>query len=431
MRRQLTAFRPLFTAGLLLIIAVAGSELTLRLAHDARGGAASRVGDDPLTAPCDVAYRRLRPLRTILTSQPDTDESIRLVINSHGLRGAETAVPKPAGVYRVLCLGDETVLGPYVDDDHTVPGRLQQLLQAHTSRRVEVLNAGVPGDCPLLSWLRFRHSLMGLQPDLIVVHVDMTDVEDDRRYRRSTQLGAAGTPIACAHPARGHTSGQRPWWRDLRLLDLVLRSVGEAHDRSPAGLSSDLSSDWLRDRPDDWNLYVQQTLAPLEQIQQAAAGIGALVVVSTCPQPWQVSAEASSGPGVREAAGVAPGLLIVDRAPFDAVTTFCRTRGLLCCDTSPSFREFPEPARLYLRNAPALSRLGNELYARVLSGFLMEQLAASPARKRGPPTETSPTENRPPSSDQESGQPTGVTISFGAPSNGPAEPGRSGIPPER
>lgn len=363
------------TACVLLSLAVAGGELTLRL----RNTAAPAIGGDPLTEHCGVAYRRLSRLQSTTTHDPDTGEPVTITVNSHGLRGPEVAVPKPAGVYRVLCLGDETVLGRYVDEPHTMPARLQQLLQAHTRLRVEVLNGGVPGDCPLLAWLRLRHSLLALQPDLIVLHVDMTDIDDDRRRRRDTRLDSASTPIACPHPVLVRSQRERPWWRNLQLTEWLARNIGAAGQSASSEsfmMSSTTSTAWLRENPPDWDLYVEQALSPLERIKQAADGVGAAVVVATCPQPWQVSADASAEPGVREAAGIAPGLLITSRRPFDAIVEFTEALNIPCCDTSTAFRECPEPARLYLQNAPTLSRLGHELYARMLSQFLAKHLAA-------------------------------------------------------
>ncbi|MGC1273747.1 MAG: SGNH/GDSL hydrolase family protein [Planctomycetaceae bacterium] len=398
-------------ACVLLSLAVAGGELTLRL----RGSAVvpgTSIDDDQLTEPCGVAYRRLRRLQSTTTHDPDTGEPVTVAVNSHGLRGPEVAVPKPAGVYRVLCLGDETILGRHVDEPHAMPARLQQLLQAHTRLRVEVLNGGVPGDCPLLAWLRLRHSLLGLQPDLIVLHVDMTDVEDDRRRRRDTRLDASSSPIACPHPFLVRSQRERPWWRNLQLTEWLVRNVGTVGPSASGGsaMTSPVSpTAWLRENPPDWNLYVEQSLSPLEQIQQAADGVGAVVVVATCPQPWQVSADASAEPGVREAAGIAPGLLMTSRRPFDAIVGFAHARNIPCCDTSTAFRECPEPARLYLRNAPVLSRLGHELYARVLSQFLARRLAASQVPGRSPRLELQESSD----GGAASPQPGGVTISFG------------------
>lgn len=372
MRPRLTAIKPLLVAAGLFLISAGGTELYLRIREPRVVGSSGFARD--LTEPAAVVHHRFRPLSAFNSRNPDTGERVEVAINSHGLRGAEVAVPKPAGVYRVLCLGGETVLGSELPEPETLPARIRELLQGRTRVRVEVLNGGVPGDCPLLAWLRLKESLLALQPDLILLHFDMSDVADDQRYRRRTRVDASGVPIACGHPDTAETS-RRPWWRDLRLTGLALGLAGglaprsgdtsaEIHDSRAATL-------WLRDSPPDWGLYVEQAVAPVENIRRAAEGTTAAFVLSMCPQPWQVSADASGGPGVREAAGVAAGAVLASRAPFEAIAGFARERDIGCCDSSPAFQSDPEPARLFFRNSPQLSRYGQELYARMLSEYIV------------------------------------------------------------
>lgn len=383
-----SAIKPMLVAAAMLSVSAGGTELYLRIREEAPGTGGLPGGistGSALTEPSGTVHHRLPPLSTFASRDPDTGAAVDVVVNSHGLRGGEVAVPKPPGVFRVLCLGDETVLGPELPEPETLPARLQELLQARTRLRVEVLNGGAPGDCPLLAWLRLRDSLLALQPDLVVLHFDMSDVADDQRYRRHTRVDAADVPLACCHPALAARPGAKPWWRDLRLTSVALSLAGvvapvpegaEIHDPKAATL-------WLRDNPPDWGLYVEQSLAPVECLRRAADGTYATLILSTCPQPWQVSAEASDGPGVREAAGVASGAVMSNRAPFDAVARFAAEREILFCDASLAFRDYPDAAKLYFRNSPQLSRFGQELYARLLSEFAFAKLPAFGATDSG------------------------------------------------
>lgn len=371
MRPRLSAIKPLLFAAGLLLVSASGTELYLRI-REPDGIGSTGFGSD-LTEPSSTVHHRLRPLSAFRSRDPDSGEPVEIVINSHGLRGPEVAVPKPSGVYRVLCLGGETVLGPELPASDTLPARLQELIQQEARLHVEVLNGGVPGDCPLLAWLRLRESLLALQPDLILLHFDMSDVADDQRHRRRTRIDASGIPIACRHPAIAETAC-RPWWQDLRLTALALDVAGRLAPRSADTAAeiydSRAATMWLRDNPPDWGLYIEQSLAPAEDIRRAGEGISAAFVLCMCPQPWQVSAEASDGPGVRESAGVAAGAVLASQAPFDAVAAFARERDIRCCDVSPALQNDSEPARLYFRNSPQLSRYGQDLYARVLSEFV-------------------------------------------------------------
>lgn len=379
MRLRLPAIKPLLVAAGLLLAAACGAELYLRIREPAPGDiASSSRADDGLTEPSHVVHHRLRPLSVFRSRDPDTGEAIEIVTDSHGLRGTEAEVPKPAGVFRVLCLGGETVLGPALPEPHTLPARLQELLQPRTRLRVEVLNGGVPDDCPLLAWLRLRDSLLALQPDLILLHFDMSDVADDQRHRRHTRVDVSGTAIACPHPAI-RVPSHRVWWQDLRLTGLAVGLAGALAPSGDAGAGvhdSRAATLWLRDNPPDWGLYIEQALGPVNDVRRMADGTQAALVLSTCPQPWQVSAEASDGPGVRMAAGIASGTVLTSPAPFGAVAAFARERDIRCCDASPAFLEYPEGPKLFFRNSPQLSRYGQELYARVLSEFVATALPA-------------------------------------------------------
>jgi hypothetical protein len=72
-------------------------------------------------------------------------------INSQGLRDYEYSLTKPAGVYRIMLLGDSTTLGWGVPLNNTTSKILERSLNAKLLPgydRVEVLNAGVGNyDC--------------------------------------------------------------------------------------------------------------------------------------------------------------------------------------------------------------------------------------------------------------------------------------------
>src|SRR5690606_24310349 len=104
-----------------------------------------------------------------------------LAVNRLGLRGPETTLEKPAGTYRILCLGDSTTFGLFVADSEAYPRRLEAALRADLPQ-IEVLNAGVPG-FGTHDQLRFlRERAHRLAPDL-VVHLfcqnDLTDIGED------------------------------------------------------------------------------------------------------------------------------------------------------------------------------------------------------------------------------------------------------------
>ena len=97
--------------------------------------------------------------------------------NARGQRATnvrDLAVPKPAGVTRIVCEGGSTtfdLLAP--DDASTWPARLGALL----GPRVDVANAGFPGWTSLESLVSLEIRDLDLGPDLVVVFSGVNDLQ--------------------------------------------------------------------------------------------------------------------------------------------------------------------------------------------------------------------------------------------------------------
>lgn len=381
-RSRLACLKHILFAIVALVLLLCATEVGLRVARVWPGG--SRTDATGQTALVDRAWQthhRLRPLESWSGRNPDTDEEIALRTNSFGLRGDEPAVPKPPHVYRVLCLGDETTLAAEMPESATFPARLQRLLDRKTRLQVEVINAGVPGYCPLLSYLQVRHHLLGLQPDLLILNFDMGDVADDHRYRRHTEIGDDGVPLACSHPellARD-AARQQPQHEFLLLRwgleHLGALSTSRRHPQDAADITAPGGRyAWIEDGGPDWNIYIRQAFAPLHHLARLSERMHVRFFVATYPVPWQVSSGASDGPGVRAEAGIPDGAVYRSREPFRELQEYLGDRGIRFCDASRTFAEHHQPERLYLRNARHFSEAGHEVYARVLAEFVLKNV---------------------------------------------------------
>jgi hypothetical protein len=98
------------------------------------------------------------------------------------------------------------------------------------------------------------------------------------------------------------------------------------------------------------------------------------LIVAACPAPWQISAQASAGEGVREAAGIGPEACFKSRRPFETIAEFCRTHEIPFCDVSGSFEKEAAPERLYMKNAALFSPEGHALYGKELAEFILRQI---------------------------------------------------------
>lgn len=391
MIRRLGRFlKPLLLAVLTLAVLPCVVEFWLRW-QEFRIGRPILSGDtkDELVAPSWLTHHQLKPSRRIAIKNPDTGEVFETQTNSFGLRGSEPALPKPLDTIRIVVLGDETVLGLEVADEETFAVRLQEQLTAAWRRPVEVINAAVPGDCPLIAALRLRHELAALHPDLVICHFDMSDVADDYSLRRLTVLGRGDEPLACPHPllekpARGVGEKVGDHFLSARFAQRKLADFWRT--KRPEEFTDDIDSPlgkyaWVMDDPPDWSKYIQQAFSGLADVHKAASLSASRLLITTSPAPWQVSARASSGRGVRDACGIPDGTVCQSELPFRLLDEFVKQRGLVICDSSAAFRESSNLDQLFLNNAPRLSAAGHELYATTVARFLAENSHALP-----PPT---------------------------------------------
>jgi lysophospholipase L1-like esterase len=117
----------------------------------------------------------LRPGWTARDEAPDYRITVRT--NALGLRGPEAAPLPPAGVQRVLVLGDSFAFGYGVEDEESFPRRLEARWRAE-GRAVEVLNAAVPGYSADHHLVVLRERGFALAPDLVLVALCENDVDD-------------------------------------------------------------------------------------------------------------------------------------------------------------------------------------------------------------------------------------------------------------
>ena len=362
--------RTVLQAGVLLVVLLCVIEVGVRLCEpSAEAGGVPGI-DGVLVRPSWTSGQTLG--RLLRHETVVGERSVSLRTNSLGLRGGEPAVPKPSGVLRVVCLGDERVLAAGVPHDETFCHRLQVALQKRSARRIEVINAGVPGDCPLLSLLRVRHDLLALDADLWLLNFDMTDVADDYRVRPRLITDRSGRPLACPHPSL--VLRQQNAWQQLcqrsRLVDWSSRQLGSLWTRTlvEAPASDPGSSQgqyaWLEDAPPDWTLHIEQALQPIARLRALCGG---KLVVAVCPAPWQVARNETRQPGARARLGVAEDSLFTSDAPFRILGDFTRRHDIPLCDLSEGFRTSEAGVSWFQGDRAELSPAGHELVARLLA----------------------------------------------------------------
>lgn len=380
-----------------LVVVVCLGEIGLRVYDSATGQVTrSRLYDHGLICKSWFVHHTLRPAQVFSVKHPDRDERIRLAINSFGFRGREPQIPKPAGVYRVVCLGDEQTFGQAVPLDETFPHRLAEAWRDQSPVKVDPINAAVPGYCPLLMYLQLKLQLGTLSPNLVIAQFDPSDISEDYACRRQLLTSADRQPLSCSHPdlRMKRSEGKlpaSPW-----LLPELLKQHGATLWAEQMLTEPSRSIDspqaryaWLEDEPPDWSVYIEQALEPLSQMQSLCDSMACDFVVVVVPAPWQLGAGVCSGPNVREQAGVTRNAEFRSERPAEILREYAEKHGIALIDLTGTFSKQPETDTLFWQNAAALSDRGHELVSRTLARRLAPLLPGATQRT---PNSSSPPE---------------------------------------
>ncbi len=379
LRHRLAFVKHIALALFCIALLLGGAEVGLRVHHSWRVQHKNEAPDvQSLSMPSWRCHHELKPLKSTICRNPETRLPVGIRTNGFGLRGEPISVPKPADVFRIVCLGDEAVFAAEVAEEDTFCRLLGKELHAAHSGRWEVVNAGVPGYCPLLSYLQFKHSLAGLDPDLVILNLDMSDVADDHYYRRHARMGSDGTPLLCPHtslepPGRRSFPSPGPNWLLIEMLKQQLGLLSA--DDDPVGDQDEIATAagryaWTREERPDWQVYIGQALAPIAELKKLTDQLSCPLVVSLSPVPWQVSGQAMPDLAARTKWGIAPGQAYDPALSMQPVIQFLEARAIAYCDLSGPLRAANRPEFLFHETVPRLSRRGHAVVAGILADYL-------------------------------------------------------------
>ncbi|MBI3825310.1 MAG: SGNH/GDSL hydrolase family protein [Candidatus Rokubacteria bacterium] len=345
----------LLAVALGLALALAASEIALRVVAGRPGAADGSLGvSDP------VLHHRYRP------NGRKPIRGVEYATNSLGLRDREYARAKPAGVFRIVMLGDSFTEGYTLALEDTVAKRVERALGSGAcAGRYEVINAGTGSYSPILEYLLLKHVALALHPDLVVLNFDMTDVHDDWIRTRIARLDADGRVVAVpSRPLQEAAMLMPPlalpsWAGVLRPLEraanhaavyqVIRKSSLGARWLGPVkltperleqlGLVGDIRYDILAITRDGESPALEQAWATTKRyiadVGALARGAGAAFALVVYPHAHQVSADES--PEGRRKFGIGPGLYASDR-PFQILEELGRRAGFPVIDLGPIFR---------------------------------------------------------------------------------------------
>lgn len=296
-----------------LALTVAAIEGGARLWARRLGGDAGSVRDPLLRFDASLGWSKPPGRQAVLQR---TEYRTQIRINSRGLRGPEVAYEKPAGVRRVLLLGDSFVEGYTVEEPATVASVLQDALRANDSAW-EVLNGGTHGWSTDQEYLFWRGEAARYRPDDVVLFFYYNDlagnVTADGKPRFEPDPGGglrlANSPVPRPPAGEAQEDLARPFyiqpWRGsmaLRLLsnrtsagnpDLhrLLARIGlvpSAHEGPPPAELWPFSAVHVTETDQMWDL----TTAILERMARDVESSGARLLVFYVPARFEVDERA-------------------------------------------------------------------------------------------------------------------------------------------
>jgi hypothetical protein len=175
---------------------------------------------------------------------------VPFAINSAGLRDREFAREKPAGVRRIVWLGDSTTVGWGVPLEGTAPKILERELNASRAGRFEVLNCGVGNYDTVQEVEHYLTIDRAFHPDTVILEYFINDAEPVPRERNAGLAGRSylGAFAISRFDGALRLAGLRPQWRDyysslyrdgspgLEAAKDALARLAEATSRDGAGL---------------------------------------------------------------------------------------------------------------------------------------------------------------------------------------------------
>ncbi len=214
-------FKGILLAIFSLIVCVGILEIVVRILEPAEVMRYFYSEDD------NILHHKFKPNGTgrYKTTEFDTDYKI----NSLGLRDKEYSIPKPSNTFRILMLGDSFTEGDGVFSNETFSKRLEEKLQSFSSPvKFEVINAGVGSYSPLLEYLYLKNYGLQLQPDLVILNFDLSDVYDDISYTAAARFDENGLPVGVSPSKeesgilKGSAASIKDWFKkNMRLYNFI------------------------------------------------------------------------------------------------------------------------------------------------------------------------------------------------------------------
>ena len=158
----------------------------------------------------DVVLAELIPNVSAREREHEGEFDYAVQINSLGYRQAEFN-PAKTDQLRIVTIGDSFTFGDGVEEQETWPRALERALAGQAPRRIEVINAGVPGRWVDEYYLELKRRSLPLDPDVVIVGLFIgNDIDgDDATTHIWSEVDERGRPLRIDRPAERIERGYR------------------------------------------------------------------------------------------------------------------------------------------------------------------------------------------------------------------------------
>lgn len=381
-------FKGILLAGFSLVLCVGLLEIAVRILEPKEVMRYFYSQDD------DILHHKFKPNASgrYKTTEFDTDYKI----NSLGLRDKEYSVQKPPNTFRILMVGDSFTEGDGVYSNETFSKRLEEKLQAlHSPVKFEVINAGVGSYSSLLEYLYLKNYGLQLQPDLVILNFDLSDVYDDLSYTAIARFDEKGIPVGVIPSKEEHGLLKGPlatikdWFKNnLRLynfiriritpqLELMKREgnfTGDIHHDKYALLREN-----YRDADSNWALTHEYLLLTRDLLKEGEIDFWMTVYpygLQVHPKEWQ---------GGRTYWQFKQDT-VYSTWPQEKLEEWATAKGIKTINVCPDFKALSRTVfPLYLNNNGHWVAAGHQLVADILFRNLQPYLEAKHLTTKTPP----------------------------------------------
>ena len=319
-----------------------------------------------LMAPNARSQERIEHYKNALPADMDHDPR-----NSQGFNDTEWTIPKPAGTFRIVALGDSFAFG-VVGYERNFLTLLEERLAERGSGRIEVCNLGIPALDPIDYLQLLNLEGRTLDPNLVLVCLftgndfvrtargSRLRLRNTRTFavlwrlwrlheesrRREESGGEAGTPGRFVEP---------PAFSDEAYLEIAARYLEVLGRR--------YSSETGR--------KIQDTLEVLDRIASETGDERLILAVLPC----EVQVNPELRQRVCRLTGIPEGGLDLER-PARLVREHFRGRKVTVVDLLPSFKAAENDGSTYRHNDSHWNARGNRVAADVLAPVLQSRIQA-------------------------------------------------------